>query len=93
MHLKPGTYTAWAKRRGAGKGHVSFHIEQGQTMNLTVPIFHHYSLAHRHQTHHLGVASRTAQKPVQTTAQKPTAPQQIITVPTVNRTAGRNSPH
>src|SRR5690242_6812981 len=38
MHLKPGTYTVWPKRRGAGKGHVAFHIDQGQTMNVTVPI-------------------------------------------------------
>lgn len=79
MHLKPGTYTVWAKRRGAGKGHVAFHIDQGQTMNVTVPIFKRGHV-HAHQVHHLGVVHRTVP---QTTVTK-TAPQKnVIAVPTV----------
>jgi hypothetical protein len=77
MHLKPGVYTAWAKRRGAGKGHVSFSINQGQTMNIVVPLIHHHRM-HAHQVHHLGVAHR----PVATPAKAPTTPKNVTIVPT-----------
>ena len=87
MHLKPGTYTVWAKRRGAGKGHVAFHLDQGQTMNVTVPIFKH-GHAHAHQLHRLGVVHRTVPQTPQTTVNK-TAPQKnVITVPTVKTPTG-----
>lgn len=84
MHLPPGTYSVSAKRHGAGNGHILVHLDQGQTLNVTVPIYHHHRSVHYHQAHHLGVMHHvTRTVPV---AKAPAAPSKpVITVPTAGR--------
>ncbi|HTL28715.1 MAG TPA: hypothetical protein VL282_05835 [Tepidisphaeraceae bacterium] len=98
IHLKPGTYTLYAKRRGAGKGHVTLHMDALQRSNVIIPLIHHHVI-HVHQTHCLGVAHRpaksvaTAQRSKESGVSPTKAPAKAPSKTPAQNTIIKSSPH
>src|SRR4051812_21530706 len=91
-HVNPGTWVASARRHGVGRGSVAFHIDQGNTMNIVVPLARKHHRIRMSRRHRLGMhvrpapksspapkpAANPAPKPAAAAAPAPTKPKTVV---------------